>query len=243
MKNLALPILIILLALGTACSFAFTGTGANVTGSGRLMDKQYDLTGFTRVEIGHGARLTVSQGAAFATTVTADDNLSQYLIVEKRGDTLYIGLQPGSYRNFTLRANVTMPAMRGLILSGGSHTDIAGFRSTEYLDLNISGGSQLDGELQAGVAAITASGGSRVTLKGASTGLSLNSSAGSPIELGEFVTTGNAGVTLSGGTRATINLSGRLDANLSGGSTLRYRGSPTLGTVNSSGGSQISAAK
>jgi len=49
----------------------------------------------------------------------------------------------------------------------------------------------------------------------------------------------NADVSLSGGSRATINLDGRLDADLSGGSNLLYIGDPTMGDINTSGGSTV----
>jgi predicted small secreted protein len=241
MKHLILPALLILATLSTACNYSVSGFGVGVTGSGRLVDKQFALDDFTRVEIGHGATLNVTQGAAYATTITADDNLMEYLIVEKRGDALHIGLKAGSYRNVTLRASVSMPALRGLTLSGGSRGEVAGFRSGDPFQVNVSGGSQLTGDIQAGAADLIASGGSRITLKGAGASLTLNGSGGSPIEMGDFAVAGEGRITLSGGTRAVINLSGRLDADLSGGSQLRYVGSPTLGKVNSSGGSQLSA--
>jgi hypothetical protein len=46
-----------------------------------------------------------------------------------------------------------------------------------------------------------------------------------------------ATVTLSGGSRATVNVTGSLDYDLSGGSQLRYQGSPTIGRNTTSGGS------
>jgi len=49
----------------------------------------------------------------------------------------------------------------------------------------------------------------------------------------------NADVELSGGSVATINSDGELDANLGGGSILFYIGEPTLGDIDSSGGSVI----
>jgi hypothetical protein len=52
------------------------------------------------------------------------------------------------------------------------------------------------------------------------------------------LTAGN--VNFSGASTGTINLSGKLDANLSGASKLSYIGEPTMGTINTSGGSTLS---
>ena len=49
----------------------------------------------------------------------------------------------------------------------------------------------------------------------------------------------NANVEASGGSEVTVNASGRLDADASGGSDIYYLGSPTLGTIEESGGGDV----
>ena len=49
----------------------------------------------------------------------------------------------------------------------------------------------------------------------------------------------DANVEMSGGGRATVNPSGRLDVNASGGSHVYYVGNPTLGDIDTSGGSSV----
>jgi len=233
-----LPVAAILVLASAGCTLSGINFPVGLAGSGRLVDKEYELADFSRVDVGFGFHLTLTQDAAYRTTITVDDNLVDYLLVEKRGDSLYIGLKNGAYRNVTLRADVTVPALRGLSLSGGTQATMSGFRSADDFTLDASGGSSLTGDIDAGNVTITASGGSRVTLRGAGQALRIDASGGSPSDLGDFTCT-DATVTLSGGSKTTINASGRLDADLSGGSSLNYRGSPTLGRVNSSGGSQI----
>jgi hypothetical protein len=53
-------------------------------------------------------------------------------------------------------------------------------------------------------------------------------------------TVNNANVNISGASTGTINLDGRLDANVSGASTLLYVGDPVMGTINVSGASTLS---
>ena len=50
----------------------------------------------------------------------------------------------------------------------------------------------------------------------------------------------NTDVKLSGASTGTVNLSGKLDADLSGASKLNYSGEPTVGAINISGGSTLS---
>jgi hypothetical protein len=83
------------------------------------------------------------------------------------------------------------------------------------------------------------SGGSSLGMHGTANDLVAISSGGSSLDLSDFAVN-NTQIEFSGGSQGTINLSGRLDANLSGGSRLFYIGNPTLGDINTSGGSTIS---
>jgi hypothetical protein len=49
----------------------------------------------------------------------------------------------------------------------------------------------------------------------------------------------DANVNLSGASHATVNLNGTLNVEASGASSLEYIGNPTLGNVNTSGGSSV----
>jgi hypothetical protein len=49
----------------------------------------------------------------------------------------------------------------------------------------------------------------------------------------------NARINASSGSHVTVNVTGRLDADASSGSEVRYLGSPTLGDINESSGSSV----
>jgi hypothetical protein len=68
--------------------------------------------------------------------------------------------------------------------------------------------------------------------------LTIDGSGGGRIDLGDFSVV-DANVELSGGGRATVNSSGTLDVDASGGSHVTYVGSPTLGKIDTSGGSSV----
>jgi hypothetical protein len=173
--------------------------------------------------------------------IRIDDNLVERLQVTKQGNTLQIGLKPGlSYnmRDVTLEADVTMPELTGLDLSGGSHVALSGLSSAKALDADLSGGCHLTGNLEAGDANFSLSGGSHVTLSGSAGDLTIDASGGSHAKLAELAVA-DADVEASGGSHATVNPSGRLDAVAKGGSHVRYLGSPTMGTTDADGSSSI----
>jgi len=75
-------------------------------------------------------------------------------------------------------------------------------------------------------------------MQGQANDITVNASGGSQLNLSNFASR-NANVNLSGGSTAQIDSSGRIDANLSGGSNLFYSGNPILGNINVSGGATI----
>lgn len=234
MKRIALVAVVVATALLAGC----TPLGG-LPGSGRLVTKELDLSGFTRVDAGGGFVVDMVQGEAYGVSVTTDDNIVDYLDVGTAGDTLRLGLKPGSYADVTLKARVTVPRLTGVSLSGGARGTVAGFQSTNSLTIELSGAGNLSGELKAGDTRIEQSGGSWLTLTGTGGNLSLTGSGGTRADIAGYAVQ-DADIRLSGGSRATVNASGRLDAELSGGSGLEYAGNPSLGRVNTSGGASIS---
>jgi len=131
-----------------------------------------------------------------------------------------------------------MPQLRGLAASGASRGTISDFSSAENLDLDVSGASKVTGDITAGDADFEISGASTVQLEGSANNMDANVSGASRFNLGGF-TVNNANVTFSGASTGTVNLSGKLDANLSGASKLSYIGEPTMGTMNITGASTL----
>jgi hypothetical protein len=190
-------------------------------GSGNATTQQIDVTDFTAISASHGFNVVITQGSSYSVKVTTDDNLQQYVDVHKSGSTLYVGLKSGFGISTTqLKVEVTMPNLTNLQLSGGAQASGQNLNLVTNLGIDFSGGS-------------------RATLTGQAVDLTVSGSGGSNINLQDLQVQ-NARVDLSGGSQAKVNASGRLDVNLSGGSQLHFRGSPTMGSQDISGGSTLS---
>jgi len=235
-KIIAAVLVVVLLTSGL-----LVGCGAvTVTGSGNLKTKTFDFSDFTGVKAESGFQVELTKSSTFSIEITADDNVLEDIEVDKSGDTLRIRPQRNRiYRSVTFRANITMPDLYKIDLSGGSRASITGFNSSHDLSVGLSGGSAVTGDITAGDADLNLSGGSQVALSGAADNLDVNGSGGSHLELEDF-SVNNADVNLSGGGRATVNVNGTLDVNLSGGSRVTYIGEPTMGDIDLSGDSTIS---
>jgi hypothetical protein len=196
------------------------GGGSTIRGSGNVVTQEEAITGFDRLDVSQGFQVDVRQGDTFSVVIRADDNLVEHVQVAKEGSTLVIGLKRSlsySLQNVTLEADVTMPELTRADLSGGSH---------------------LRGDVEAGDVTFNLSGGSHVTLSGSAGNLTVDADGGSHAKLADL-TVVDADVDASGGSHVTINPSGRLDAVAKGGSHVRYLGNPTLGTTDADVSSSV----
>lgn len=213
--------------------------GVTVIGSGNLKTETFDFRDFTTVEAESGFQVELTKSRTFSVEITADDNILEYIRVDKSGDTLRIRPEWNRrYHSVTFKAKITMPNLYGINLSGGSQANIKGFSSSHDFSIGLSGGSKVAGEITAANADFDLSGGSQVVLSGAADDLDVNGSGGSQLDLEAF-SVRSADVNLSGGGKANVNVNGTLDVKLSGGSRVIYTGETTLGDINLSGDSTV----
>jgi hypothetical protein len=241
-KRLIIPVLVLvgLITLLAGCGDD-EGDAEEVRGSGNVVSQEMALADFTAVEGANAFEVEITQSDIFAVTIRVDDNILDLLDVSKEGDTLKIGLEGGvSLRgDVTLEASITMPNLEGLELSGASSASVSGFRSSDRLDIDLSGASTLDGDLEVAQTDINASGASRVVLEGSATEATIEGSGASSLDLADF-TVNTAEVRLSGASDATVRARKRIDpVDVSGASKLRYLGDPSLGDVTTSGASTV----
>jgi hypothetical protein len=188
------------------------------TGSGNVVSREFDLSGFDQVEVSNAFDVEITQADAFSVVVRVDENIEEYLEVVKQGSTLRIGLKPHEYVMVdvtTMEAEVTMPGLTGLELSGASHGSITGFESAEDLSVALSGASSLEGDIEAGDVRFDISGASNVGVRGSAGDASISVSGASRGDLGGFPVA-SANLEVSGASSVTVNTSGTLDLEVSG---------------------------
>jgi hypothetical protein len=237
----AIIIIAIVAAVAVICTLLILRVWPGVLiGSGNLETEEYAFANFTRVEISSAFEFEIKQSSSYSINVTADDNVIDYVQVSQDGQTLRIrlGTVP-SLRLVTLRASVAIPQLYGLTVSGASRGTVSDFSSSEGLNVTVSGASRVAGDITTGDIGFDVSGASTIQLEGSANDMVAVVSGASRFNLGDF-TVNNANVNISGASSGTINLNGRLDANISGASTLLYIGEPIMGTINVSGASTFS---
>jgi len=231
-----------IILLGMLMAILLTGCGQSpITGSGNVVTQEEVISGFDKVEVSHAFKVNISQGETFSVVVRMDDNLFEYLDVVKQGSTLKIGLKTDriSRDDSTREAEVTMPDLTGLDLRGASQVTLTGFKSTNALNLDLSAASHLRGDIEAGDTQIDVSDASQVTLRGSAGDVTMDDVSGaSTVDLADFPVV-NANVTARDSSVITVNASGTLDVDAKSASEVYYVGNPTLGEIDTSGGSSV----
>ena len=236
----------------------------NIGGSGDVITEKKDVTGFTSLDIGSAFDITVTRSETYGVTISADESLFDYIEVTKTGTELKLYLSPRHiFTDFTLgkrvlKAEITMPALIALEISGASKGVVSGFSSTSDMDLvvsgatslslvsigtgnfkgYISGASKVSGNLTTSAMQVQVSGASSLELAGSGTSVTIEVSGASRADLEQFQVT-DVDATISGASEATAFVEQNLDVEVSGASRFYFIGNPTLGRTDVSGASTI----
>lgn len=217
--------------------------GKHISGNGNI--KKEDRTNgqqFSSVEVSNAFEIHIKQDSSYSINIETDENLLQYIIVEKSGDKLSISAES----NYNLRpANghkvkifVSAPVFKNLRASGAS--GIIGenlLSSKDQLGIDLSGASDAELELKAPKVSIEMSGASDISLKGETKDLALDGAGASHATCFELLSE-NADIDISGASSAEVFASVKINATASGASHVTCKGKGTL-TKNESGASSV----
>jgi len=237
MKTIGKLVLIVLVTLSMGCSQVKRVPQNNevtLVGSRNLVSREVPLTDFDRIEAGIYFDLTIRQGKDFRVVLFVDDNFIDYIQVEKLGTTLSFGFKSGhayDISGVTLRAEVTMPDLAGLVLSGSSHATVQDFKSTGNLDVELSGSSFFDGSLEAENSTFMLTGSTYLKLVGSVENLRIDACGNSVADLSDYLAE-NVSIQLSCASQSVVNVTGKLDADASQNSRLFLVDQPTSGDIN-----------
>ena len=224
---------IVVIAIGAVFVFLYVSPG-------NLKTETLEFSGFSAVEAGSAFQVTITQSDTYSVKISAGENIYDRIQVTQEGQTLKILVNPGIFfGTFDAKADIMMPNLDGVDISGASHGTVDGFNTSDSFTAHVSGTSFLElKNLMVGDVDFELSGLSHLTGIGAGSNLTAAVSGGSNLDLANFQVT-NGNIDLSGRSHATIKIDGRLDVQASGASSLDYFGEPTLGIINTSGASSI----
>jgi hypothetical protein len=235
------PLAIALIVLGVAIVVVAGVVVAYLwSGVGNLKTETKQISDFTKLDVSSGFEVTITKSETYKVVVTASERIIGNIVVSKSGDALNIHLQPGTvFGSSTLKAEISMPVLNGVVFSGGTRGTANGFSTTEEFRVELTGASTFEiDNFETGDVSVEVSGASTFNAQGTGNDLVAVVSGASTLAFSDFHVD-NATVELSGASHATVYVAGRLDVSASGFSSLQYLGNPTLGNINTSGGSSV----
>ncbi len=240
MKRFIISVFVCLLSLFFVISF----TGCAVKGSGVIVTKIFSPApkDFTEVEIQGIYNFEIVKSEEYKVEITADDNIFNYLNVDKEGEILKMGInEEETYRGITLRVTVSMPELKSLSLSGECNGVFKGFDIEDKLLINLYGSNTInEGVINGnGNLKIEMDGYNSVNLSGEANKLELEM-----IDSNSLNMKGTSGITeaqieMSGSNVAVISIDGNVYGEISGSSMLYLHGNPVLKDLVTKGSSDV----
>lgn len=206
---------------------------------GREVTKDYDFTGFDRLEMGDGFDVTIEQGPGYSVHVRGDERNMDDLVVNKDGGKLRFRYKFAArlrHNRYTTYITITMPSLKGAELSGAVDANISNFTEDDF-SLSLSGASRAALSLTAKNADFDLSGASDLKVVGTADNLDISLSGASSFKGFEFEVE-TADIDASGASDVEVNATTSLKAHASGASKVIYRGTPAINS-STSGSSSI----
>jgi hypothetical protein len=231
-------ILILLLSV-SAISFSCNFLNEGIDGNGVIKSENRKVSNFDMVDVSGNMQLYVTQGATHSVRIETDENLLEFIEVSESGGRLHI--RPRDNFNLDpskeIKVYVSAPGYKGLGASGACQIYSENkLSSSNMLDIDLSGASHAEVDVDAPKVVAGLSGASSVQLSGKTKELDLDGSGSSDIKTGDLLAE-TVDVDISGAGEAEVFASVKLDVHISGAGSVRYKGNPSVSQSISGAGS------
>lgn len=236
MKNLKLPVIIAITALGLA---ACSKNGPCINGSGGYASRSYSVSAFNEISSYGDAQVIVSKDTITSIRVEAQQNVLDALNLEVRNGELQIG-RNNCFRNTkTIKVYVSTPSLSSVNLSGSGSIEGIGTFSAHSFRSEISGSGSISFAVDVDNLNCTSSGSGTLHFAGSADYQDIEMS-GSGQTHNFDLQSREANVRISGSGSCEVRVSDKLDVHISGSGNVFYKGNPIINSSISGSGRLIS---
>jgi len=221
------------------------------------------LPNFTSIRVSNAIELFISQSNKTEVAVSAkSEEYINRIITEVDGGTLIIRMADNRWwkwgnEDYRIKAYVSVKDLYALTGSGATNIKIVNGLSAEKLKINLSGASDLRGDIkagtlmtelsgasnfkatvQAGALSVKGSGACDIEVSGSGDDLIVDVSGASSVKMYDYLVKG-ASVEASGASSIKLNVSDMLKAHATGASSVDYKGAASHKEFKSSGASSV----
>jgi hypothetical protein len=215
--------LIFLIASIMLTSGAYSQALIPVRGTGPSVDRTINVSDFQGIDVSSGIDVILAQGSTESLTLTAQENLFEYITATVENGTLKIYCRNNIRPTRPMKARITFRNLTNLKVTGGGDTYSDTPVNVEALDINISGGGDFSSVVNSEELKFRIGGGGDAEIGGKSNDYIVSVSGGG--DLKSTVSAGNISCRLVGGgdlylrneaqaSEADIEISGGGDADI-----------------------------
>ena len=197
---------------------------------------------FSSIKVSSGIHIYLSKGEVQGLAISApDEKYRDAIKTEISNGVLHVyfaGAKMRSNTNNKLNVYIAYKNLEQLQVTGASDIVIAGIMQLPLLNVQLSGASQLMGQIKIDELNIKLSGASEAKLSGIVKNINIESSGASDVKSYSLIAE-NCNVKASGASDVNMTVTKELAANASGASNVFYKGTAELKIKKSSGASSV----
>jgi len=235
-----LLIISFLLVFSASSLSAQWGKWKKIKGSGNIVSKDWNVDDFTEVKSCCSMKFIVSKGSNHSVRIETDDNLQEYLEAVVSGrrlsvkTTQNINMEPSQ----KVKVYVTMPELEGLYASSSSKLMVKDPFEGDELEIDVSSSADITVDFTANRVDISGSSSGEVELKGSAKRTKVKVSSSCKVDASDFKSE-EVDARASSSGKVSIRVQDRLDADVSSGAKVEYRGNPERVYTDASSGGKV----
>jgi len=161
---------------------SYSQTFISVKGTGPSIDKKLNVSDFKGIDVSGGFDVILVQGSSESLTLTAQDNLFEYITAKVENGTLKIYTRNNLRPTQPIKARITFKEISNLKVSGGGDVYSESPVSVQTLDVNISGGGDFSSVINSEELKCMISGGGDAEIGGKTKDYNISVSGGGDLE-------------------------------------------------------------
>jgi len=221
--------------LFAGCSFV----GAH--GDGNVIKETRVVPAFDAIDISGAWDVSLKQGANQEVTVETDANIMPLVRTEVVGGVLRVEIRKPVNHTTKMKLYLTVKDLKKIEASGAVNIKTESTITVPELNIDGSGASEANMDIQVQKLILDCSGASKLRLRGNATNVKMDLSGASDIFAYDLLSE-NYDIEISGAGNAQISVSKKLQAEISGAGSVRYKGSPAEVNQSVSGAGSIRKA-